>query len=201
LLFVGPLHPYGIQRLIKLWGKDNVVNVGNRANLYKTIRRLLDAGLIAIRATEREQLYPERTVYELTDEGRRVAPEWLRAMLSTARRDYPEFPAALSFAMLLPPVELQEVLERRVEQVRDRIAELQQSIDSLRETLPRITLIEDEYQLAVLRAEAEWLQALIGDLGSGAIHWSKESLEEVAGAVTPPDVQGSAPDGPAPDRA
>ena len=40
LLHAGPLHPYAMQRLIKLWGKDRVVNVGQRANLYKTIRRL-----------------------------------------------------------------------------------------------------------------------------------------------------------------
>ena len=44
LLRVGPLHPYGIQRLIKEWGKDEVVNVGNRANLYKTIKRLPTPG-------------------------------------------------------------------------------------------------------------------------------------------------------------
>ena len=69
LLEVGPLHPYGIQRLIKLWGKDQVVNVGQRANLYRVINRLHEAGLIAVRQTERDQQFPERTVYELTDAG------------------------------------------------------------------------------------------------------------------------------------
>ena len=48
LLEVGPLHPYGLQRLIKLWGKDQVINVGQRATLYKTIQRLHKAGLIAV---------------------------------------------------------------------------------------------------------------------------------------------------------
>src|ERR1039458_7890841 len=70
LLQVGPLHPYGIQRLIKLWGKEKVVNVGQRANLYRMINRLNEAGLIVVRQTERDQQFPERTVYELTDEGR-----------------------------------------------------------------------------------------------------------------------------------
>jgi DNA-binding PadR family transcriptional regulator len=82
LLEVGPLHPYGMQRLIKLWGKDKVVNVGNRANLYKTIKRLQEAGLIVVRQTERDQQYPERTVYERTDEGRRLAHEWMVDMLA-----------------------------------------------------------------------------------------------------------------------
>src|SRR6266436_4520928 len=59
----GPLHPYAIQSRMKAWGKEQVVNVGNRANLYKTIDRLRAAGLIAVRATERDQRFPERTVY------------------------------------------------------------------------------------------------------------------------------------------
>ena len=33
LLEVGPLHPYAIGRLLTLWGKDHVVNVGQRSNL------------------------------------------------------------------------------------------------------------------------------------------------------------------------
>ena len=89
LLHVGPLHPYGMQRLIKTWGKDEVVNVGQRANLYKTIRRLHEAGLIAVRQTERAQQYPERTVYELTDEGRRTGLRWLAGMLASPRTEYP----------------------------------------------------------------------------------------------------------------
>ena len=73
LLHAGPLHPYAMQGLIKQWGKDQVINVGQRANLYKTIRRLQDAGLVAVRQTERDQNYPERTVYELTEAGREAA--------------------------------------------------------------------------------------------------------------------------------
>jgi hypothetical protein len=29
----GPLHPYGMQRLIKRWREDEVINVGQRATL------------------------------------------------------------------------------------------------------------------------------------------------------------------------
>ena len=44
LLHYQPLHPYGIQRLIKQWGKDQVVNVEQRTSLYRTIERLLGGG-------------------------------------------------------------------------------------------------------------------------------------------------------------
>src|SRR5438094_2629445 len=92
----GPIHPYEMQRLIKLWGKDQVVNVGQRANLYKTINRLTDAGLVAVRHTERDQQYPERTVYEITDAGRETCRRWLEEMLASVRNEFPDFPAALS---------------------------------------------------------------------------------------------------------
>src|ERR1700677_5301211 len=101
LLYGGPLHPYGMQRLLKEWGKDQVINVGQRSTLYKTIGRLTDSGLIAVRQTERDQQYPERTVYELTPEGRGPALKSLAEMLATRRNEFPMFPAALSFAMLL----------------------------------------------------------------------------------------------------
>ena len=52
LLGGGPLHPYGMQRLIKTWGKDQVVNIGQRANLYKTIRRLHEAGALMVGSSD-----------------------------------------------------------------------------------------------------------------------------------------------------
>src|SRR2546428_8946132 len=107
----GPLHPYAIQSRMKAWGKEQVVNIGNRASLYKTIERLRQAGLIAVRQTERDQRFPERTVYELTDAGLRRGREWLIEMLSTPRNEFPRFPAALSFVFGLTPDEALAVLE------------------------------------------------------------------------------------------
>ncbi len=125
LLYGGPLHPYRMQRLLKEWGKDQVINVGQRSSLYKTIGRLHDAGLIAVRNTERDQQYPERTVYELTEEGRRSALAWLNDMLSTPRNEYPRFPAALSFVMLLGPAGALAALRRRSESLRETRAALE----------------------------------------------------------------------------
>jgi len=187
LLEVGPLHPYGLQQLIKAWGKDQVVNVGNRANLYRTIRRLADAGLIAVRTTEREQLYPERTVYELTDAGRRESLRWLESMLGTARNEFPEFSAALSFAMLLPPAAVEAALHRRAEQVRAIVQKLDQVLQDLVGILPRVTLIETEYQKAIAAAELGWLEATAQELASGTLGWSEEVLREAALADMGPD--------------
>ena len=176
LLRAGPLHPYGMQRLIKSWGKDQVVNIGQRANLYKTIRRLHEAGLIAVRQTERAQQYPERTVYELTEDGRRTRLRWLRDMLAAPRSEYPAFPAALSFAMILDPAELAGELGRRLAAVQARLAQLDSQLQEYRETVPRIALIETEYQHAVVHAEVRWLSSVIDDLQSGKLSWDQDQI-------------------------
>ena len=62
LLYEESMHPYRMQRLIKQRGKDEVINVRQRASLYQTIDRLLRAGLIAVRGTARAERRPERTI-------------------------------------------------------------------------------------------------------------------------------------------
>lgn len=176
LLRAAPLHPYGMQRLIKTWGKDQTVNVGQRANLYKTIKRLNDAGLIEVRQTERSQLYPERTVYQLTDQGRTTGTRWLADMLATPRNEYPEFPAALSFAMALEPSDVLDALDQRLTALKTRRADLDRQLHDGTTGLPRIALLETEYQQAVLDAELRWLHAVINDLKTGTLTWDQDQL-------------------------
>ncbi|HEY3514920.1 MULTISPECIES: PadR family transcriptional regulator [Kribbella] len=174
LLENGPLHPYGIQRLIKQWGKDQVVNVGQRTSLYRMIVRLEEAGLIAAGATERDERYPERTVYHLTDAGREVCREWLAEILTTPRNEFPEFPAGLSFVMLLPPDVAGELLGRRRELLTQRIAELRRELELTvdGQPIPRFALLETEYQVAVTVAEAEWIGGVLEELRSGELTWA-----------------------------
>ncbi|MEU6784307.1 PadR family transcriptional regulator [Nonomuraea angiospora] len=174
-----PLHPYGIQRLLKQWGKDLVVNVGQRAGLYRTIDRLLEAGLISVRETERDQQYPERTVYELTAEGTTALLKWLDEMLSTPKQEFPQFPAALANALMLAPEDLAAALERRERAVAATLAGLEAGLAD-DAGLPRIAMLEIEYLREVTAAETRWLRGVIDDLRAGRITWSRESLEEAA---------------------
>jgi DNA-binding PadR family transcriptional regulator len=184
LLHAAPLHPYAMQRLLKEWGKDGVVNVGQRANLYKTIRRLLEAGLIAVRQTERDQQYPERTVYELTEAGSRAVAEWLTDMLALPRNEFPQFPAALSFMMLLPPADAAVVLAQRAAALQAQLASLDASLQSMSE-LPRAVGMDDEYQRAMVAAELAWVNGVVADIRAGALTWSKDQLEPFAQASLP----------------
>ncbi|MFE9428198.1 PadR family transcriptional regulator [Kitasatospora sp. NPDC006697] len=183
LLHFKPLHPYGMQRLLKQWGKEQVVNVGQRTGLYRAIERLLGAGLIAVRETERDQQYPERTVYELTDAGRGTTRTWLLEMLRAPKQEFPEFPVALSNLMLLAPVEIEQALAARLEAMRAAVGALERGMaETARFGVPRVALLETEYSLAVARAEAGWLESVIADLRSGELVWSAEELLAAAAA-------------------
>jgi DNA-binding PadR family transcriptional regulator len=186
LLRVGPLHPYGIQRLIKEWGKDEVVNVGNRANLYKTIKRLNDAGLISVRQTERDALYPERTVYQLTERGEREGAEWVSEMLSTPRQEFPEFPAALSFTMVLGVEATLAALEVRADRLAEELTRIEAGLTTHSGTIPRVALIEDEYRRAIMAAELEWVRSTIDDLHTGELTWGEELAEAARASLAGP---------------
>ena len=181
-----PLHPYEMQRRIKLWGKDQVVNVAQRANLYKTIDRVHQAGLIAVRHIERDQRFPERTVYELTDDGWRVAREWLIDMLSTPRNEFPRFPAALSFVFMLPPSDVRSILEQRADLLRRHLAQLDAALSpDAQPRPPRVTLVEAEYLRVMAAAELEWVNTIVEELRAGTLTWTREDLIESAKAFLP----------------
>ena len=193
LLHAGPLHPYAMQRLIKLWGKDRVVNVGQRANLYKTIRRLEQAGLVAVLHTERDQRYPERTVYELTDEGRMAAHDWLAQLVALPRNEFPQFPTALSFVMLLGPEDALAAMQRRAQALSVSLAAIDADLAQYSGTLPRVTLMDDEYRRAVTAAELTWLLGVIEDLKAGTLTWNFEMFAELAAELPGADALGPAP--------
>jgi DNA-binding PadR family transcriptional regulator len=186
LLEDGPLHPYGMQQLIKQWGKDQVINVGQRASLYKMITRLAEADLIKIRETTREHQYPERTTYELTDAGRDASRQWMAEILSTPRNEFPEFPAALSFLPLMTPDVTLDLLSRRRELLVATLSERDEMIATEVEAhdLPRVTLLETEYLRAMTEAELRWIDAVVAGLRGGSISWTREELRAVAAQWT-----------------
>ncbi|MEF2978741.1 hypothetical protein [Subtercola sp. YIM 133946] len=52
-------------------------------------------------------------------------------------------------------------------------------------SLPRLFILEDDYRVAVPRAELAWVDAQVDALASGALTWSAEWIAEVAAAFEP----------------
>ena len=179
------MHVYRMQKLFEAEGKDRIVNVRSRASLYQTIERLQRLGLVEVSETIQQEGYPDRVVYAITESGRDAAREWLREMLSDTGGQYPEFIAALSLLFGLPVEEARAQLALRAERVAAQLDEAEQSLDEAPPGLPRLFLLEEEYRMAILRAELEWLRGVIEDLDTGQITWSEEWLRELQQTFLP----------------
>jgi DNA-binding PadR family transcriptional regulator len=187
LLYEAPMHPYRMQQLMKERGKDRVINVQQRSSIYQTIERLLRAGLIMVAETSRDERWPERTIYRLTDTGKETAISWLRAMLATPAREFPEFPAAISLLFGLTPQEVLELLDRRSAALAGDLAQRARDLGEFRAVVPRLFLLEEEYMNAVLDAELAWVRAVADDLRSGRLTWTEAWIHEIAERLTSPE--------------
>jgi DNA-binding PadR family transcriptional regulator len=187
LLAEEPMHPYRMQQLIKERGKDEVINVRQRTNIYQTIERLLRDGLIAVRETLREAGRPDRTMYEATEAGRKAAAEWLRDILSEAPQEFPEFPAALSFLAMLEAEDAKLQLERRTAVLEKEVSRIDDVLQAFKESIPRLFMLEVEYKRAMLEAELAWVRSVIVDLRSGALTWNDEWLREISRQLDSPE--------------
>ena len=184
-LFPEPMHVYRMQKLFEAQGKDRVVNVRSRASLYQTIERLQRLGLVEVAETVRQEGYPDRVVYAITEAGRKTAREWLRDMLSDTGGQYPEFITALSLMFGLPVQEARTQLDLRAQRIAAQLGDAEQSLDATPPGLPRLFVLEEEYRIAVLRAELEWLRGVIEDLDTGRITWNEEWLRELQQTFLP----------------
>jgi DNA-binding PadR family transcriptional regulator len=173
LLMEAPMHPYRMQQMIKERGQDQLVNVAQRNSVYQALDRLVRDGLARPAGTTREPGRPERTEYEITEAGAATMRRWLTAMLPAPAREFPEFPAALAFLPVLDPREVRSLLETRAGALAAKVAAIEAQAPP---GLPRLFLIEDEYRVAMLRAELAWLHGVIADLAAGRLTWDEELI-------------------------
>jgi DNA-binding PadR family transcriptional regulator len=171
LLLQGPRHPYELHRFIVDTHKDYVT--GLPRSLYHAVDRLARDELISPVETSREGRRPERTVYEITPEGRAELAARLRRLLERPEGEHPTFTAAVSMIGCLPPEDVQRSLGTRIASLEGGIATLDGVAASLREGgLPRLLVLELEYQRALLAAELDWVRGVLADVRSGDLRWS-----------------------------
>jgi DNA-binding PadR family transcriptional regulator len=185
MLYEEPMHPYRMQLLIKERGKDEVINVTQRASLYQTINRLEREELIQPQSVSRDENRPERTVYELTDQGRKTMVDWMHKILSTPSPEFPEFPAALSVLAVIPAKDARQQLERRVAALEPELKRLDGILAEMN-VLPRIFLLEIELLRANCATELKWVRSVVEDLRSGKLTWNEKWLRKMAKKFSEP---------------
>jgi DNA-binding PadR family transcriptional regulator len=160
------MYPYEMAAALRERGKDQAIKI-NWGSLYTVVQNLEKYGFIDALEVVREGRQPERTTYQITDAGRAELKDWLRELLSLPEREYTRFEAALGESAILPPDELIDLLQQRLDTLEAANAEHQAGLDALTNQVPRLFLIESEYHLALRRAEAEWVRSLLKEFTDG----------------------------------
>jgi DNA-binding PadR family transcriptional regulator len=157
----GPMHPYELSRTLRDNDDGRSIKF-NHGSLYMVVRQLAEAGFIVERETSRAGQRPERTVYAITDDGRREMRDWLRELVEEPRHEYPQFVAALSLIAALPPDDVVDLLRRRLVRLADQRVEIRRLIDdTLAAQVHPLFLVEEEYRLGLLEAESSFVERLI----------------------------------------
>lgn len=171
LLVERPMHPYEMYQLLIQRHEDRVVKV-RPGSLYHRVHWLESRGLVRSTTTEREGNRPERTIYEITAEGRETLALRVAEMLATPVNEYPEFPLAIGEAHNLPKDTVIELLGRRLALLE---ADLEEIEDGIRETEAKQVnpafVLNVGYSHAIQSAEVQWLRQLLADLRANVIPW------------------------------
>ena len=169
LLLTGPRHTYEMHRLMVDTHKDFVT--GLPRSMYHAVERLLRDELIRVVGTDRAGARPERTVYALTDAGRAELRVRVRRLLAHPEPDATLFVAALSFVGCLPVPEARAALEARRAELARRAAEASAGLAAAAREVPRLLLVELEYEITRMGAERDWVAGLVADIDAGRLTW------------------------------
>ncbi len=168
LLAQRPMYPYEMAQTLRARGKDKNFKI-NWGSLYTVVANLEKYGFIRESGTVRDGRQPERTTYQITEQGLTELRDWLSELLSVPEDDRGGFVTALSEAGILPPDAVIGLLTTRLTTLDKDNAVQQADLARWAERLPRALLIEGEYQLAMRVAQADWLRGLIREIVEGTL--------------------------------
>src|SRR6478752_5699554 len=131
-----PMHPYEMAATMRSQGKERSIKL-NYGSLYTVVNNLARHGLIEAMGAGREGRRPERTVYQITEAGRKELDDWMAELVAVPVKEYPQFEAALAELPVLPP-------GRALELLRDRAGALETAI----------------------AAERAWVRGLVAEFGN-----------------------------------
>jgi DNA-binding PadR family transcriptional regulator len=172
-----PMHPYELGRTLREHGDARSIKF-NHGSLYMVVHQLEKVGYVVEQETTRAGGRPERTVYAITDTGRKEQQDWLRELVEMPQHEYPQFVAALAFIAALPPEDAVELLGRRLRRLATQRTEIRGLVDTtLAAGVHPLFLIEEDFRLALLDTESEFIERLIEQITHPATGWGQQWAE------------------------
>jgi len=170
LLHERPMHPYELAATMRARHHDEFVRL-NFGSLYHTVEVLERNGWVVPTEREKEGRRPERTVYRVSDAGRDVLQRVVSDILANPRREYLHFSAGLMFMHHLSAEAAVQRLEERSQALLKVITKLSQILDEVQASHTRLSVIELEHKIAVLKAERAWVDKIAKEIADGKLEW------------------------------
>lgn len=94
--------------------------------------------------------------------------DWLTDMIAVPAKEYPDFLAGLSFMPALSPDEALAAFRMRANTLELRLAQMRTAMRTAHDAgLPRLFMIESEFEEQLTETELHFVNGLIKDLASG----------------------------------
>ncbi len=163
-----PLYGYELKQIIeKVMGDWADIAFGS---IYFALKKLAEEGFVEKAGTEREGGRPSRTVYRITEAGRREFLRLLAAVWNNIERQTFEFDFAIAFIGALPVEEMKGYLRKRVQELEKalQLLAVHQEEETSDEHVPqRLAAIAFDHHRVHMNAELEWTRSLLRNLEAG----------------------------------
>ena len=160
-----PMHRYEMASVMRARGKDRDMDI-KWGSLYTVVQNLEKNGFLETIGVTRQGARPERTLYQITDAGRRELVEWTRDLIADPQPEHTRFVAGLSVLTALAPRDVIGVLRQRLDRLTESITAQRAALADAAK-VPRLFLVEDDYRIAMTEAEADWTRSLLDELSAG----------------------------------
>ena len=157
-----PAHGYELQRSFAAGSDLGVVLRVEQASLYGALKELAARGLIEGTET-REGARPPRTVYSLTQQGRRALDTWLATPVARPRQVRLDLLLKLYFARERSPEHVRALVTAQMAACDTYLAELEARASSLPEDGFAHLVIRS--RMSAVRSTLEWLREYRARLG------------------------------------
>jgi DNA-binding PadR family transcriptional regulator len=194
LATAGPLHGHQIRQQAQTDRTEVWADV-QPGSLYGALKRLAAEGLIHEVRTERQGNRPERTVYEITDQGRGALAALRDDALERIASSNDPFDLALALSRDLPEEYLERIVTARVAALRSRESSLRLRVDKAD---PYVNEAERMVLLHLVEraaAEVRWHEDLLARMPKIAADFA-----DGVGGVRRPGAPSTGPSGPVDDK-
>ncbi len=190
LLSLRPMHGYELRQMMEARHMDRWANI-QYGSIYRGLQQLAREGLLAEHGEERDGNRPPRTIYRITPQGEDELKSLLRKAWAEPSLFADPVDLALRLVSVLPPAEVDELIQKRLQVLDDMLAhfrqgdaEFEQHFHDRPAGIRAVIADLFAHRRILLEAERGWIVHIRARLLAGAYQLSDADLEHLRQHLT-----------------